>query len=79
MGVIAKKLKCPKCGAEMREGFMPGSKETRNLHSVWIEGRPERAVFSGGLKTADKEVRAIAAYRCDGCGYLEYYADDLVL
>ena len=78
MALIAKRLTCLKCGGDMREGFEPGSKGVRSLRSVWIEGRPERTVLSGGLRTVDREVRAIAAYRCEGCGYLEHYADDLV-
>jgi hypothetical protein len=60
----------------MARGFLPG---VARLQSVWIKGVPEREVFSGGLKTQDKEMRTLELYRCDKCGYVESYASDLVL
>jgi hypothetical protein len=59
--------KCPKCGAEMREGF---TLEHR-MAVRWIAGKPETSIFE--LK-ANKEQRSIETYRCIGCGYLESYA-----
>jgi predicted nucleic-acid-binding Zn-ribbon protein len=61
--------KCPKCGAEMQEGFVIESR----VPSRWIAGKPDMSVF-GGPKVHGKEQRQIESYRCVECGYLESYA-----
>jgi predicted nucleic-acid-binding Zn-ribbon protein len=61
--------KCPKCGAEMQEGFLIESK----LPLRWIAGKPKTSVL-GGTQARGTEQRQIESYRCVGCGYLESYA-----
>jgi hypothetical protein len=61
--------KCPKCGGEMREGFILDHR----LASRWIAGKPE-ASFFGDIKAKGREQRQIESYCCVGCGYLELYA-----
>jgi predicted nucleic-acid-binding Zn-ribbon protein len=65
--------KCPKCGADMQEGF---TLEHR-LPVGWFAGKPERS-FLGDIKAAGREHRHIESYRCVGCGYLESYATDII-
>ena len=61
--------KCPKCGAEMQEGFIL---EHRNAVR-WIAGKPELS-FLGDIKVEGRVQRHIQSYRCSSCGYLESYA-----
>jgi predicted nucleic-acid-binding Zn-ribbon protein len=61
--------KCPKCGAEMREGFILDHR----LPSRWFAGKVETSIL-GNIKASGREQRQIESYRCVGCGYLELYA-----
>jgi len=63
--------KCPKCGADMQEGF------ALRLPVRWIVGKPEKS-FLGEIKAAGREQRHIESYRCVGCGYLESYATESI-
>ena len=65
---------CTKCGAAMSEGFMLDRTYGINTQQAWIEGTPE-ASFWSGLKTSNRAVYNVRAIRCDGCGFLEFYAD----
>jgi predicted nucleic-acid-binding Zn-ribbon protein len=67
-------LKCPKCAAEMREGYILEVADG-NVRSaaLWIGGKPERSFFFG-TKLKDKEQHPIQSFRCVACGYLESYA-----
>jgi hypothetical protein len=67
--------KCPKCGKSMVQGWVPdfGDYNSRNL-PTWVPGAPRRTWW-GGVKAPDREKNlAIAAMRCEGCGFLEFYA-----
>ena len=66
-------LKCPKCGAEMQEGF---TLEHR-LPVRWIAGKPEKS-FLGDIKAGGREHRHIESHRCTSCGYLESYATEII-
>ncbi len=61
--------KCPKCGAEMREGFIL----EHRVPTRWVAGKPGRSLL-GDVKADGKEQRHIESYCCTGCGYLELYA-----
>jgi len=68
-------LKCVKCQGEMVQGFIPDYVEGAKYISSWVEGQPQSSVwaytkvpFGGGIP--------IGAYRCKGCGYLEFYAHE---
>ena len=66
--------RCPKCSAEMREGFILeiGDANARSA-SKWIAGSPQRSFFFG-TKIKGKEQYPIQSLRCVACGYLESYA-----
>jgi len=69
-------LKCPKCQSEMIQGFIldfapPHSK----FVSAWVEGPPKRS-WVEWTKVPLGGGTPIAAFRCKGCGYLEFYADE---
>jgi Domain of unknown function (DUF6487) len=61
--------KCPKCGAEMQEGFIL----EQRIPVRWIAGKPETS-FLGRIKAGGREQRHVESYCCVGCGYLELYA-----
>ena len=43
--------------------------------SRWVEGKPEKT-FIGAVAFSDRQNYHISAFRCDHCGYLEFYAVD---
>jgi predicted nucleic-acid-binding Zn-ribbon protein len=59
-------LKCPKCGADMKQGYVLELGEAPLLSvSQWIAGPPDKL---------NKEQFPIESFRCVRCGYLESYA-----
>jgi predicted RNA-binding Zn-ribbon protein involved in translation (DUF1610 family) len=83
--MIDEKIKCPKCGEEMEEGFVLDADDIgRNINpripvyftqARWVAGKPEPSSNSG-IKWVDKEAYKVTAYRCPGCGLLELHAID---
>ena len=73
---MTQNYKCPKCQGEMVQGFVPDyAPGNARYVSSWVEGKPESSWFQhtkvplgGGIP--------IGAFRCKGCGYLEFYADE---
>jgi predicted nucleic-acid-binding Zn-ribbon protein len=65
---------CPKCQSEMERGFIPD--EARNGMELqrWVEGNPERSIWTGLFKVGKRRQWYIRPYRCVECGYLEFYA-----
>jgi hypothetical protein len=69
-------LKCSKCQGEMVQGFIPDYAPGFSKYvTSWVEGSPKRSSITytrvpigGGVP--------IAAFRCKGCGYLQFYADE---
>lgn len=63
---------CPKCQASMSEGFIVDNSYGTRTVAAWIEGQPEKSMWTGvrikGRKTAE-----IATWRCGSCGLLESY------
>ena len=66
---------CPKCGAEMEEGFLLDQTYGANLPSNWIEGEPVKSFWSG-TKISDKKHYRVRTLRCVRCGFLESYATE---
>jgi hypothetical protein len=69
---IPGKVFCSKCNKPMELGFIPDSQEGGYRLINWIEGKPTGTEESVKY-TLEKSV-PIGAYRCVGCGYLEFYA-----
>ena len=67
-------LACPRCRGPMDLGFLMdrGHYSTPGV-AQWVEGIPVRSVWTG-LKMKDREVYPLTSYRCERCGYLEFYA-----
>jgi hypothetical protein len=65
---------CPKCNGRMLRGYIPDSTYGAMILTSWVQGSARRRWF-GGIKAATGAV-PIGAFRCEGCGYLEFYARD---
>ena len=65
--------KCPKCQHELEEGFVADITSGGVFTSKWVEGEPEKSLWTG-TKTKGKRKVEIMTFRCTNCGYLESYA-----
>jgi hypothetical protein len=64
---------CPKCQSAMIEGFVVDNGHGTKSVSGWIEGLPEKSIWTG-LKLRGRKPIDIATWRCGSCGFLESYA-----
>ena len=64
---------CPKCNSAMTEGFVIDQTHGSTAVPTWVEGRPQRSVWTG-VRIAGKPRFDIATWRCGRCGFLEHYA-----
>jgi predicted RNA-binding Zn-ribbon protein involved in translation (DUF1610 family) len=56
----------------MTEGFVPVV--VRSVKpAAWQAGKPERSIWTG-IKLRSEQQVPLVAFRCDECGYLEFYA-----
>jgi hypothetical protein len=67
---------CPKCQGKMLRGYIPDFSYGASFVSSWHEGEPQKS-FWRGTTASHKKGLPIRAFRCAGCGYLEFYADRL--
>ncbi len=66
---------CPLCTGQMEPGFIPVLSESDVLiQSEWAAGEPQRRRWGMGLKLKRVRRYAIAALRCEACGFLALYA-----
>jgi predicted RNA-binding Zn-ribbon protein involved in translation (DUF1610 family) len=65
---------CPKCGGSMTEGFMQDLSHAATFQARWVEGEPVKSFWTG-VKTVGKRQFNATTYRCEGCGFLESFAD----
>jgi predicted nucleic-acid-binding Zn-ribbon protein len=70
---VAQPKQCPKCSGSLAEGFVVDVSHGTMAVSSWIEGAPEKSVWTG-LKLSGKARSEIATWRCKRCGFLEQYA-----
>lgn len=66
---------CPRCRRGMERGFLLDREHGGYRAGEWVEGAPQRSFWTG-VKTRGKERIPITAYRCEACGYLEFYATE---
>ncbi len=71
---MSRNTTCSECGGTMREGYILDVTRGGRIPSSWIEGKPEKD-FWLGLNVEGKQVFYIAAYRCENCGLLKFYAE----
>ena len=57
----------------MAEGFIVDATHGSNGVSSWIEGAPEKSIWTG-VKLSGRGRTEIASWRCSRCGFLEHYA-----
>jgi predicted RNA-binding Zn-ribbon protein involved in translation (DUF1610 family) len=65
---------CPKCGGSMSEGFMRDRSHAATFQARWVEGDPVKSFWTG-IKTVGKRQFDATTYRCESCGFLEWFAD----
>ena len=69
------KMQCPKCQSEMVQGFVPDYFKDRSSFVVaWFAGSPKKS-FWKTTKAPRAEGVPIGAFRCQKCGFLEFYSD----
>ena len=65
---------CPKCAKPMVRGFLPDSTYgSYQMVGLWYEGTPVPSLWTG-TKVPPTGGQPIGAFRCGGCGFLEFYA-----
>jgi uncharacterized protein with PIN domain len=67
-------MRCPKCSADMAEGFQldSGHHNSRQVAS-WVSGKPQKS-FWAGISFKGVTRIPIQVHRCTSCGFLESYA-----
>jgi predicted nucleic-acid-binding Zn-ribbon protein len=68
-------MPCPKCSGKMQEGFIYDQSDAIRLVSKWVEGVPEKSIWTG-LKLKGRKTIETRTFRCDKCGFLESYAKE---
>ncbi len=71
---IGKQLQCPKCGGNMVQGFVPDRTHQIAFVEEWVCGQPRKS-FWRHTKAPLNQGIPIAAFRCEKCGFVEFYAD----
>ena len=66
---------CPKCGGRMEQGFIPETTRHSQNVDIWVEGKPEKSVWTG-IKTRGRKTYKIESWRCGRCTFVENYAPD---
>lgn len=72
---MKERIACVKCEGEMVLGFIVDFTYGSKLQSRWVEGKPEESFWSG-IKLDEHPQFLVTSYRCNKCGYLEFYASD---
>ena len=69
------KMQCPKCQSEMVQGFVPDYfQAARSFVVAWFAGPPKKSFWSKTEAPRGDGV-PIGAFRCQKCGFLEFYSD----
>ena len=64
---------CPKCSAQMEQGFVMDNSYGARIVSHWAAGAPRKS-FWQGTKMPEEKLIPIGTFRCTACGFLESYA-----
>lgn len=68
-----KTISCSKCEGSMEEGYLLDVAYGGALDMSWIAGKPQKSFWTG-ISWRDRERRAVSAFRCEKCGFVESYA-----
>lgn len=66
---------CPKCNGQMAQGFVPDYSYGAVVVGAWHGGLPKKSFWSRTKVPRAGTGMPIGAFRCEECGYLEFYAD----
>lgn len=69
-----KTMQCPKCKGEMVQGFVPDYSHAVFV-AAWHPGQPKKSFWTR-TKAPLAEGVPIGAFRCEKCGFLEFFADN---
>lgn len=58
----------------MNQGFIVDNTYGARGVSHWAPGSPKKSFWTG--TKVPEEILPLGAFRCSGCGYVEFYADD---
>ena len=77
--MIQSTLDCPKCHSTMERGYTLDQSHAAIFTGQWVQGTPKRSLMDlfGGflIKSPNRKNRIpFGAYRCQSCGFLEFYA-----
>jgi len=73
---MAQQIKCPKCNGVMTTGYVIDRDHGgMRQEQIWVEGEPEPSFWSG-LKTSNRDVFKVQAFRCANCNFLEFYTTE---
>ncbi len=78
---MSDKQKCPDCGGEIEQGFIPDSIGRAVMQQMcWHPGTAEDKTFLGmktgtGLEYDRENLTPVTAARCTGCWLLKFYAN----
>ena len=59
----------------MTRGYVVDYTHGGATREQWVEGEVEKSVWTG-IKTKNRDVYYVDAFRCDACGALRFYALD---
>lgn len=68
------RMKCPKCNDDMIQGFILDQGHSALYVGTWYEGQPEKSFWIKTRKPSTAGI-PVGAFRCQRCGFLEFYAD----
>ncbi len=64
---------CPDCQRRMEGGFLLDVKDYGNAAATWVEGPPEKSMWTG-LKLKGRRQLTVYAWRCPGCTQVRLFA-----
>ncbi len=65
---------CPKCQGLMERGFLPNVIQGGLLVMNWVQGVPHQTFWSAVQPERGSDKIPVGAFRCQTCGFLEFYA-----
>ena len=67
---------CPDCRTAMEPGFVLDTTDSGRSAAAWVEGEPERSLWSG-LKLKGRRKLPLYAWRCPRCAAVRLFAPEV--